>query len=215
MTDFLKRHWGKIAMVMAVALGVWIYHLNGGEFSREAIVAYGKSVSPGWFIAGFFILPLVGFPISVLLVLAGVKFGLWGGMALATAGVFFHNIVAYQLVHRWFRERFSRWLEKSGHKVPDMSGQNQIWFTVLFATVHGPPYALKLYLLALTNVSFSIYLWAGAPVYALFCLVPVGAGSAVMHVNTTLLYGVVIGITVIALLGKWLSSRKAKQAGDA
>lgn len=206
----IKNHRGKILMVLLLGLAVWIYDLSGGEFSRDAIMDYGKKLDAGWFIAGFLILPLLGFPISILLVLAGVKFGLWGGMALATVGVFFHNFAAYHLVKRWFRERFKSWMDRGGHKIPDMRGQNQIWFTVLFATVHGPPYFLKLYLLALTDISFRIYLWVGVPVYLLFCLVPVGAGSAVMEVNTTMLYGIVAAITVIALLGKWLSSKGAK-----
>lgn len=210
MSALFKKHWGKLAMVVLLALGLWIYHANGGEFSREDIVEYGKGMSPVWFVASFLILPLFGFPISILLVLAGVKFGLWGGMGLAAAGILLHNMLAYHLVHRWFHARFKNWLEKSGHSIPDMKGQNQVWFTALFATIHGPPYALKLYLLALTDVPFMIYFWVGAPIYILFCLIPVGAGSAVMHVNTWLLYGIVFGVTALALAGKWISSKKAK-----
>lgn len=208
--NFIKNHRSKLLMVLLAVLAVWIYHLCGGEFSREAIMEYGKKLDAGWFIAGFLVLPLLGFPLSILLVLAGVKFGLWGGMGLATVGVFFHNFAAYQLVKHWFRDRFKSWMDRRGHKIPDMKGQNQVWFTALFATIHGPPYFLKLYLLALTDVSFRVYLWVGAPVYLLFCLVPVGAGSAVMEVNTTMLYGIVAAITLIALLGKWLSSKGAK-----
>jgi uncharacterized membrane protein YdjX (TVP38/TMEM64 family) len=207
-TETLRRHRGGIiaGLVLAVIVG-WIYSTHGNQFSREALMSYGKKLSPAWLIPAFLILPLVGMPISVLLVLAGIRFGLWGGMVLATCGVLFHHLVTYHLVHRWLWDRVQGRLRRSGYEVPIIEGANQAWLTVLFAAIHGPPYAFKLYLLALTEIPFRIYFWAGAPVYILFCLVPVGAGSAVMEVNTTLLYGIVVGITVLALSGKWLKRR--------
>ena len=42
---------------------------------------------------------------------------------------------------------------------------------------------MKLYLLALTNIPFRIYLGVGPPVYIHFCLIPVGAGSSVRTLN--------------------------------
>jgi len=207
-TDTVSRHRTAILVILVLAiLGAWAFHTHREQFSREALLSYGKSLSPAWFIAAFMVLPLAGVPISILLVLAGVRFGLWGGMSLAVCGVLFHNFVAYHLVHRWFRDRFRRRMQRSGYDVSVIKGGNQTWFTILFVAIHGPPYALKLYLLALTEIPFRIYFWVGAPVYILFCLVPVGAGSAVLEVNTSMLYGIVFGITVLALAGKWLEKR--------
>ncbi len=66
-------------------------------------------------------------------------------------------------------------------------------------------------LLEVTAIPFHIYFWARAPVYILFCLVPVGAGSAVMEVNNTMLYGILIDITLQAIEGKWLEKRFKSQ----
>ena len=210
--DTFGRHRAAIVAVLllAVLLGL-IYYKHGDQISREAFLSYGKSLSPAWFITAFMFLPLAGVPISILLFLAGIRFGLWGGMALATCGVCFHHVVAYHLVHHRFRDRIrdrlKRRLQRFGYKLPAIKGRNQAWFTALFAAIHGPPYAFKLYLLAFTEIPFRIYFWAGMPVYVLFCLVPIGAGSAVMAVSTTMLYGIVIGITVLTLVGKWLEMR--------
>lgn len=212
MIDIVKRHRTGVCVTLVLAmLGGYVFHVYGDQVSREVILSYGKSLSPAWFIAGFMVLPLAGMPVSILLFLAGIRFGLWGGMALATCGVYFHHVVAYHLVHHRFRERIrgrlKRRLQRSGYKLPAIKEGNQIWFTVLFVAIHGPPYAFKLYLLALTEIPFRIYLWVGAPIYILFSLVPVGAGSAVMEVNTTVLYGIVLGVTILALAGKWLQMR--------
>jgi uncharacterized membrane protein YdjX (TVP38/TMEM64 family) len=212
LSDTLKRHRTAAVVVLLLTIsGLWLFHSHGDRFSREAVLAYGRSLSGVWFVTAFLLLPLVGMPISILLFLAGIRFGLWGGMALAACGVCFHHLVAYHLVHHRFRDRIrgrlKHRLQRSGYKLPAIHDRNQVWFTVLFAAIHGPPYAFKLYLLAFTEIPFRIYFWAGMPVYVLFCLVPVGAGSAVMEVNTTMIYGIVIGITVLALSGKWLEMR--------
>src|SRR5690606_18579943 len=105
------------------------------------------------------------------------------------------------------RERFRRRLEKSGHTIPKITPGNELWFTIAFTAVHGPPYSLKLYLLALTNIPFRVHFSVRSPVYILFCLIPVGAGSAVMQVNAYLLYGTLAAITLLALGGRWLGLR--------
>ncbi len=194
-------------VVLLAVLVVFLYRTNGDWFTRERIMEYGKSIPAAWFMTAFFFLPLVGMPISILLVVAGVRFGLWGGMGVATVGMFFHNFVAYHLVHHGLRDRLRRRIEKYGFDVPEIKPGNEIWFTLIFAAVHGPPYALKLYLLALTNISFRVYFWMGAPVYILFSLIPVGAGSAVMQLNAYWLYGTVAAITLLTLGGIWLGRR--------
>lgn len=60
---------------------------------------------------------------------------------------------------------------------------------------------MKLYLLALTNIPFRIYLGVGPPVYILFCLIPVGAGSSVRTLNPVWIYAALGGMTAASLLG--------------
>ncbi|MCW1886000.1 VTT domain-containing protein [Luteolibacter flavescens] len=182
-------------VVVIVAMVAWIYR---EQLDREAIVAFAESLPLPVFIAAFLFLPLVGFPITPLLVVAGIRFGFAWGMALATGAIFFHNAAAFQLTHGWFRERLTKKLARSGHAIPSIDPKHQVWFTALFAAIHGPPYAIKLYLLALTEVPFRIYFWIGAPIYAFFCVIPVGAGSAVSTIKPWVIY--VLAVTSFILL---------------
>jgi len=202
------KAWKIIALVAVAALLGWLIYAHRHSLTKEEIIAYGKSLPAVLFIAAFLILPLVGFPLSILLVLAGIRFGLGWGMALTTMGIFFHHFAAYWISHSYLNERLRRFAEGRGHKVPLISQGNRVWFTVLFASVHGPPYAFKLYLLALTDIPFRIYCYVGATVYILFSLIPVGAAAAAVHIDVTWIY---IGVAVLsggALLAKYLRKKK-------
>jgi len=208
LSDIVHKHlWKIVVLLILAALVAWYVHDHYEDWSREKVVAYGKSLPVVWFLLAFLILPLLGFPISILLVLAGIRFGLGWGMVVAAAGVAVHNVSAYYLIHGWFRHPMRQRLERAGYGIPKIEGNHQIWFTILFAAIHGPPYAVKLYLLALTNVPLKIYFWAGAPVYLFFCLVPVGAGSAVMTFDPTWVYILITAMALLALGGQWLKKK--------
>jgi uncharacterized membrane protein YdjX (TVP38/TMEM64 family) len=210
----MMKHRGKLASGLVILLlAGWLIWHHRADLSRETLVGWGTGLHPAWFIAAFFILPVLGFPLSILLLLAGVRFGLGGGMILAAAGTFFHHFAAFYLAHGSFRDSVRRRLERGGRKIPPIKEKHRIWFTALFAAIHGPPYAAKLYLLALTDVPFRIYLWAGAPIYILFCFVPVGAGSAVTTFNPTWIY-ILTGVMAVFLLAGYLLRKRFGAAID-
>ena len=212
--DLIVKHRGKITATLIILLlaGWFIWH-HRADLSRETLVARGQELHAAWFIAAFFVLPVLGFPLSVLLLLAGIRFGLGWGMVVATTGTFFHHFAAFYLAHGSFRDNVRLRLERAGRKIPPIKEKHRIWFTMLFAAIHGPPYAAKLYLLALTDVPFRIYLWAGAPVYVLFCFVTVGAGSAVTTFNPTWIY-ILTGVMAALLLAGYLLRKRFGAAVD-
>lgn len=205
----IQKHKKLLAIAfLLVALGAVLWRYRD-HVDREAIVAFAESLPLPWFLAAFLVLPLVGFPITPLLVVTGIRFGFAGGMAVATGIIFFHNIAAFRLTHGWFRERLRNRLARAGYAIPAIDPKHRAWFTALFAAIHGPPYAAKLYLLALTDVPFRIYLWVGAPIYAFFCVIPVGAGSAVETLKPWVIYALV-GMSIAMLAAGFLIKRKWK-----
>ncbi|MES2923117.1 MAG: hypothetical protein V4819_16290 [Verrucomicrobiota bacterium] len=209
----IKRHWLKLLVVLiAVAVAWWLLARQGGV-SKEEIMAYGRGLPAFWFAAAFLALPLAGFPITPFLLLSGVRFGFVGGMALVSAEIFLHNLIAYHLVHGRLRKRVRQRLTKKGYSIPTPARSNQVWFTTLFVGVQGPPYAVKLYLLALTDIRLRVHLWIAVPIYVLFSAIPVGAGSSAIAVNPLWLYGAIFAMTGVAFLGRWLRKRYAGQVG--
>ncbi len=207
----VRYRWQIAVTLLLAAAAAWYYFTHEEDFTRENLVAYGRGLPALWFVAVFLLLPVVGGPLTIFLVLAGVRFGFPGGMGVSAGVVFFHHFVAYRLTHGYFREPVKKWLHRRHRKIPSIPAKHRIWFTVLFASVHGPPYAMKLYLLALTDLPFRIYFWVGAPVYIAFCVIPVGAGSAVTTFDMTWIYVVLVGLAAVWLLGYVIRRRyKAK-----
>ncbi len=204
----IRKHRGKlVSAALLLALVGWFLWEHRADLSRETLVNRGRELHAAWFIAAYFILPVFGFPISILNLLAGVRFGMGGGMLLISGGTIFHHIAAYRITHGWLREPVRAWLEKTGRGIPPIRKDHQVLLTAIFAAIHGPPYAPKLYLLALADIPFRIYLWVGAPIYILFCLVPVGAGSAVTDFSPKWLFALSALSIVMVLLGWWLKRR--------
>jgi uncharacterized membrane protein YdjX (TVP38/TMEM64 family) len=209
-----RRHpWKFGTALILLAAATWFLHAHRGELTRESVMAHGLALPAGGFIAAFLILPLIGFPVGVLLVLVGVRFGFAGGMAVAAGGVLFHNIAAYRISHGWLRERVKARFERAGYAIPDIKAQHRLWLTLLFTAVRGPPYVSKLYLLALTDIPARIYFGVGAAIHILFCLIPVGAGSAVMSFDPTWIYLFFGMFTLLLLAGYLLRKRFGKSPG--
>lgn len=206
----IRQHWGKLLVFLILAVACCWLFTEGGKQTRDMLAGQVRNLPAFWFIVAYAILPVVGIPLSPLLVLAGVKFGFGQGMAVASLGIIIHHLIAYPLVHGRLRRRVRDRLAKGKYPIPTLDEKNHLWFTAVFASIHGPPYAIKLYLLALTEVRFRVYLCVGAPVYIIFCIIPVGAGSSAFAVNPLWLYGGLVGVICLAFLGKWVGKKLSK-----
>lgn len=206
----LFRHRGKIALLFAAAVFAgWFVYTHRADFSRETLITYGEKLPASAFTAAFLILPLLGCPLGIFLLLAGVRFGLAGGMAVSSVAIIFHHLAAFRIAHGWFRDPVRHWLDRAGYAIPPIQQKHRHGFTALTAIVRGPPFVAKLYLLALTDIPFRTYFWVGVPIYILFSILPVGAGAALMNFDPTWI-SVLIGIaTLLLLAGFWLRRRYA------
>ncbi len=210
----LRRHWWKILLVfLLIALVVYEVRVGNLTFDRDSVMAYGKGLPATAFIIAFLLLPLVGAPISIFLILTGIRFGFGWGMAVTAGCILFHHLVAYQLSHGLFRQKLRGYIEKKGHKVPSTK-ENALWFTTVFAVVPGAPYAFKLYLLSLTDVPFRIYFFVGAPIYIAVSMVSVGAAAAVMHFNMWWIYAVIAAVSVGIIIKRYLKWKRGVKAEE-
>ncbi|MDP0490523.1 MAG: hypothetical protein Q7Q71_05690 [Verrucomicrobiota bacterium JB023] len=187
-------------MVVLVVIGFFLFWQYRDELSADRLIAWGESIPLALFLASFLVLPLLGVPLSVFLILAGMRFGLLPGFLISAGCIFFHNVVALSLTRSAFRGRLISWLEERGRAIPDFDRERQVYLTALFALVAGPPYALKLYLLALTNVSTKVYLWVGGVCHSLLAVVPLLAGTAATEINPLMLFVVLTGAFVLTVL---------------
>jgi uncharacterized membrane protein YdjX (TVP38/TMEM64 family) len=164
-------------------------------------------------IAAFMLLPLLGAPISVFLIATGLRFGFPMGILVTFLSLIVHHLVAFRLAHGRWRKSVQSKIARKGRKIPELAPEHQAGWAALFAAVAGPPYAIKLYLLALTNIRFRVYIGVGVPVYTLCSMPMLAAGAMAGHFNGWWfsLAGVVIaaGVLTTRLLRKRAAARKA------
>jgi len=194
--------------VLAVVL--WLYFAgkdSSGAFEWNRAVESVKQLPDIPFLAAFAIFPLVGFPISVFLAMAGLKFGFMKAMLLSAVAVYFHNAVAYWLGGQLFRDPLQAFLEKRNQTLPEIKKDHQKLFTFVYTAVPGIPYAPKIYLLSLAGLPFWIYFWIGGTTYAVSNAMYVFMGTASEGFDPLL--WVIAGVLMLCGIGLtfWLKKR--------
>lgn len=202
-----------LACVVAVALGITAWYFRGsiGQIDKERVIAIGKSVPAPALVISFLFLPLIGFPVSILFILLGLRFGFWWGAAISLVATYLQHLAAYHLCQGKLGDKLRSLVLRNGRELPDIKGGNAAWLTALFAALHGPPYTLKLYLLALARPPFLIFCFVGGTVYWLFGLVPIGAAAMASHVDVTWIYVLIMVASAAGLYWKWRAARKKQK----
>jgi uncharacterized membrane protein YdjX (TVP38/TMEM64 family) len=137
----------------------------------RTIHQWGTSIN-GWLLFLLMALPpLVGAPMSILTVMAGAKYGPWGGIALTGGVVAIHLMASWWLARHWLRKPVELLLNKTQYKMPRVRKGEYVGVCLLAALLPGPSYALKNYFLVLSNLPFKIVLLVGLPAH-LFALSP-------------------------------------------
>lgn len=111
------------------------------------------------------LLPLAGFPISVVYLVAGARFGPLAGLPVVAGVTAFHLLATYWITRSFLRAPLQRLLTGRGHRLPHVPPGDYAGVCVLGALVPGPPYFTRNYLLALTDIPLRTYFWVCLVVY--------------------------------------------------
>src|SRR5438270_5746176 len=112
--DFPWRHiiiWVAAFAVVGLALSRWL--------DVETVHDYAAGINGGLAFALLVVLPLLGFPASVLHIVAGMRFGAPLGLALVSLSIVLQLLASYALVHFW-RARFEHagWIGRLRQRIP-------------------------------------------------------------------------------------------------
>lgn len=198
--------WLQLLAASGFAAGL-AYCYQQGLLTQEHLKNLLASLSLPWFLLAWLILPLMGFPISIALLAAGMKLGMVASLSLLIVGMGLHTVAAWYLAHGMLRDRLRSWLQRTRFDLPTIPRKHQVWFTALFVTVPGLPYAVKLYSLALTDLPFLRYLWIVWLFHVLNSIPFVGLGAAAATVSPLWLFVFAV-LAIATIVGtKWLKER--------
>lgn len=148
-------------------------------------------------------LPLIGFPISIICVLCGLKFGLAGGMSVLALAVLWHLVFAYWICKSLIRNYLMRYVAKYREYLEKPPTQETFAYSVAFAALPVIPYTVKNYLIALNNLSFWRYISICWTIQILYGFPIVGLASATQNANYIVLLFALLGLAVVYLLSRW------------
>lgn len=164
-----KRNWwilGSIVVAVvgtAVALVFWT-NFDWQQAIDDAVDLIG-GLGPGLLIPAMAVLPLFGFPVLPVYLVAGARFGaLQGGLVVALATAV-HLIGAYLIARTILRKALERLLQRWHAHLPDIPADEQVAVAFIAALVPGLPYVVRTYLMATIGLRLRIYFWIALPVY--------------------------------------------------
>lgn len=182
--------------ILLGVLGLGVLAWLGRSIEIETIHEQAERL-PGW--AGFLLLvslPLVGFPVTILHVAAGVRFGLWEGIALVAAAKLIQQTLAWGLVKltpSTFEPRLRKWRTR----FPEDSHRS---VTVLCCLLPGMPYTVQLYLLPLIGVPLRVIIGIGVTLHTLRAIISIAGGDLSDNITPGKIAGLAVYYVVIALL---------------
>ena len=183
-------------LVLLVGAAYLLTHYDVLALNETTATAIGQNTPAPLFIVLMIILPIFGVPISIFLVLAGIKFGAAGGLALVAVVMPIHFLTAYFLV-KFAREPVEKFLNRFHYKIPQVPPSKQIRYCFLLVALPGLPYAVKNYLPPIVGVPFGPYFLMNLACQYLGCLPMVVMGGALTEMNFKL---IVVGIAIFAVL---------------
>jgi len=122
-----------------------------------------------WPAAYFFLmvalLPLIGFPISPLFIIAGIRFGVAWAIPFSLSALAVNQILAHWISTRVLHNCIQKIAHRWNYDLPKVSQKNAIkWVFVI--RISGAPLFAQNYLLGLSYVPFWPYLWVSMVVQA-------------------------------------------------
>jgi uncharacterized membrane protein YdjX (TVP38/TMEM64 family) len=165
-----------------------------------------EGVNTGWFFVLLAVLPILGFPISLLQIVAGVKFGFGTGMSVTAGAMTVHLLGAHLVGTGVLKGPVSRLLSRTRFRLPQVHGNEQSSLGFLVPLLPGS-YTVKNYLMVLGGVSLRTLLCVCLPVYAVRATSGIFLGDITGHLTPWLITLLVAGKIVAVVLTIWVIKR--------
>ena len=171
-----RRQWWLIGVCAVVVLGAIIaLALEYGWWGE--LVGALERVNPVLTVVLMALLPLAGFSIGIVYVVAGLKFGLvWGGLVIAGVTAL-HLVGTHWIVRSFLRGPIERFLQRRGYRLPEFPAGAERSLAAMVALVPGPPYFLRNYALALSGIPLAKYFWPCVLIYTVRSYVTLALGD--------------------------------------
>ena len=198
---------GKIIVVAIVLIGLG---LLSSQIDVDQVHDYTKQLNSWLVFVVIVVLPLLGFPVTILHILAGMRWGPKLGLALVTLSIILQLLASYGLVHL-FRPMFERRLAKFRERIPKGAYGPMTLFTALLP---GVPYFAKNYLIPVMGVPLRTFVLWCFPLHAGRASIAVIFGHESNELTPARIAWFCVYFIMIALSCAWVFRRLRAEVGD-
>jgi len=191
---------------VAVLAGVLFFYQ---QIDIEAIHARADSVNGIVVFGAMVILPLAGFPVSVIHAVAGLRFGLGLGCLLVALATTLQLLAAYGLV-KWMPGFFARKLEPLRKRLPVSAHTPLTLFTMLLP---GVPFFSQIYVLPLVGVPLGTFILWSLPISIARSVAGVAFGDVCDHLTPWRLAGFAAYFITVSVVCAWAFRRLRRKIG--
>jgi uncharacterized membrane protein YdjX (TVP38/TMEM64 family) len=165
-----------------------------------------EGVNSGWFFVLLAVLPILGFPLSVLQIVAGVKFGFWAGMSVTAAAMSVHLLGVHWVGSSFLKDRVANLLSRTRFRLPQVRNNEQSLLGFLVPLLPGS-YTAKNYLMVLGGVSLKTLLCVCLPVYAVRASSGIFLGGVSGNLTPWLIALLIVGKIIAIAVTIWVVKR--------
>jgi uncharacterized membrane protein YdjX (TVP38/TMEM64 family) len=161
------------------------------------------------------LLPVVGVPLTPLLIAAGATFGVRFGLIGSLLALAANLVMSYRIARSGLRPRLERLFQRFEYELPNFDGQpkNALRFTLMVKFAPGVPAFVKNYGLGVAGVPFALYFGASMAITGVYSalLVIVGESLFTHETNKMLWAG---GAILLVLLAVYLWRKRSGGSSD-
>lgn len=196
---------------------LWQAHPNL-EYWKELVTSiYVFLETNPWALAcALAILPGIGFPISPLLIMAGVVLGPQYGLPLACliaiGAQSTCTMWTYLLAAGPLKEILKKYILRT-RPLPEFSNDNALRFALILRITPGIPYAVQNIVLGIIGLKLKPYVTVSIPITALWTIGFVTTGGAIFEGSVGLAITGILLLVILVLVTRMLRNRTKQNAG--
>ncbi|MDF3057133.1 MAG: associated Golgi protein [Rariglobus sp.] len=212
-----KRRWllGSLALLV---LGGIVFGLIAAGFDWRAIPRALDKLNTAAVLAVTTVLPLVGFPISMVYLVIGARFGPVPGLCVVAGITALHLLGTHWVARSFLRKPLQRFVERHQHHVPEVPPGENAAIALMVMLAPAIPYFVRNYVLALSGISLRIYFGIALPIHLLRSYVALFLGNVSEDPShrAWIFLGVFYGtkLAIFAGVAWWLRARHKRMAAE-
>ncbi|MBS7456106.1 hypothetical protein [Coralloluteibacterium stylophorae] len=206
--------WGSVVLVAALPLAA-VAGWRWAGLDLDAAQDLLRDLAPVPFFVAMAVLPALGVPITPFFIIAGMRFGVAGGLGGSAIALAANLVLCYWLAHSGLRPWLRRWLRRHQRTLPDYAGaRTDAWrFALMVKLAPGVPLFAKHYLLGVARVPFPIYATCAFAISGIYGIAFVVLGESALDGDLGQALVALAAVMLLVLGLGWWRRRRERRSG--